>query len=118
MDRPFTDGRKKKSGPATPSARKPAPEIALLTVTIPQPLSDRAASFLGLDVANDPAFWMIALFRGIEELERQFREIEADARREAEEAGYVTIFGAPTIIGPPEPGDDDPDDEDPEGIPF
>lgn len=117
MDRPFTDRRKKKSGPATSSARKPAPEIALLTVTIPQPLSDKAASFLGSDVANDPAFWMIALSRGIEELERQFREIEADAKREADDGGYTVIFGAPTIIGPTEPcGETDGDD--PGGIPF
>ena len=72
MDRPFTDGRKKKSGPASP-ARTPSPKIAVLTLAIPQPLSDRAASFLGSEIANDPAFWMIALSTGIDELELQFR---------------------------------------------
>ncbi|WP_334147251.1 hypothetical protein [Hyphomicrobium sp.] len=118
MARRSTDGRNR-SGPDAPSARKPAPTLAGLTVTIPEALSDKAASFLGSDVANDPAFWMIALSTGIEELERQLREIEADARREAEEAGYVIIFGAPTIIGPSESDDDDdPDGDDPEGIPF
>lgn len=118
MDRPFTDRRKKKSRPTARPARKSCVKIDALTLTIPQPLSDKAASFLGSEVANDPAFWMIALSRGIEELERQFREIEAEAKREADEGGYTVIFGAPTIIGRSEPCGDEPDGDDPDGIPF
>jgi hypothetical protein len=94
-------------------------------MTIPDPLSDRAASFLGSEVANDPAFWMVVLETGVEELERQFRAIEADARKKAEDSDTVVIFGAPTIIGPAEPYDDDEDDDhhddrddDLDGIPF
>ncbi|MFC3071590.1 hypothetical protein [Shinella pollutisoli] len=113
MARRSTDKRKK-SGPAAKPARKPASTLAMLTVTIPPALSDRAASFLGSAIADDQAFWMIALRTGIEELERQFREIEADAKREAEDAGTVVIFGSPVIIDR-SPDDDDPD---PDGIPF
>lgn len=110
----YTD-RRKKTGPAARAARKPPLKIAVLTVMIPPALSSRAASFLGPEVAHDPAFWMIALSTGIEELERQFREIEADAKREADAAGAVVIFGAPAVID--RPGGDDPPD-DPDGIPF
>lgn len=115
MDRRYTEGRKKMSGPAVKPARKPDVKFAVLTVTVPPVLSDRAASFLGPAVANDPAFWMIALTTGIEELERQFREIEADAKREAETTGSFVIFGSPAIV---DPLGDDSRDDDPEAIPF
>jgi hypothetical protein len=118
MARRSTDGRKK-SGPAARPARKPALKLAMLTVTIPPALSDRAASFLGPAVADDPAFWMLALTTGIEELERQFREIEADAKRKAEEDGTFVIFGSPSIIDlSPDNGDNADDEPDPDGIPF
>lgn len=117
MDRPYTDRQKRQSAPV----KKPSRRLALLTMTIPDPLSDRAASFLGSEVANDPAFWMVVLETGVEELERQFRAIEADARKKASDT--VVIFGVPTIIGPAEPHDDDDDhhddhDDDLDGIPF
>lgn len=111
MDRRYTDGRDQKST----AIKKRSRRLALLTMTIPDPLSDRAASFLGSEVANDPAFWMVVLETGIEELERQFRAIEAEA------AGTVVIFGVPTIIGPAESlgdDDDDDDDDDPHEMPF
>jgi len=115
MDRRCIDGRKRPSKPVETTARKSSRKIAVLTLTIPQPLSDRAEAFLGPEVASDPAFWMIALSTGIEELERQFREIEADARKDADNAGHVVIFGAPTII---DLGTDHHHDDDPDAIPF
>lgn len=49
-------------------------------------------------IHEDPAFWTIALRTGVEELERQFREIEAECEKEAEEGGYTVIFGSPVVI--------------------
>lgn len=116
MARRSTDGHRKVSGSAARPARKPAPKLAMLTVTITPALSDRAASFLGSAMANDPAFWMIVLTTGIKELERQFREIEADVQSKAAEDGTIVIFGSPSIID--QSPDDDDDDPDPDGIPF
>ncbi len=81
------------------AAKKKTPcKVALLTVTISGSLCDRVASFLGDDIVNDPAFWNIALRTGVEELERQYREIEAECEKEAEEGGYTVIFGSPVVI--------------------
>ncbi len=78
-------------------------KLAVLTVTIPQQMSDRVAGVHGNEIVNDPAFWQMALRTGIEELERQYRKIEAEYEEEAEDGGYTVIIGSPVLI--------DPDDE-------
>lgn len=83
-----------------PKRRRRPRKLAMLTVTIPESLSNQAASFLGEEIASDPAFWSIALRAGIEELKRQYQEIEAEARKDADEQGYTVIFGSPVLIDP------------------
>ncbi|MBK8174342.1 MAG: hypothetical protein IPK66_03400 [Rhodospirillales bacterium] len=85
--------------------RKPH-KPAVLTVTIPEPLRGKVEAFLGSDIINDPAFWTIALRTGVEELERQFREIEAETEQEAQQEGYTMIFGSSVVIEPDDPDDD------------
>lgn len=97
-----------------PKKSRPPRKLAMLAITIPESLSDQAASFLGEGIISDPAFWMIALRTGVEEMERQYREIEADAHKRAAEDGSIVIFGSPTII------DQDDDDGlfDADDLPF
>lgn len=82
----------------------------VLTVAIPERLNRQAASFLGGDIVHDPAFWTIVLQTGIEELERQFREIETDAETRAAENGEFVIFGSPVVIDQDDDRSFDPDD--------
>lgn len=88
-------------------------KVIVLTVAIPERLSQQAAHFLGEDVARDPHFWTVVLQTGIEELERQFREIETDAETRAAENGEFVLFGSPAVI---DQNDDRPFD--PDGLPF
>ncbi|CAH1666064.1 hypothetical protein BOSEA31B_12941 [Hyphomicrobiales bacterium] len=69
-------------------------KIAIMTFTIPDKLRDRASYFLGDDVVKDPNFWMIALHTGIEELVRQYRQIEEALM------DYVVENGGSVIVGP------------------
>lgn len=82
----------------------------VLTVAIPERSSQQAANFLGEDVARDPDFWTVVLQTGIEELERQLREIEADAETRAAENGEYVIFGSPAVIDQDDDRPFDPDD--------
>lgn len=88
----------------------------VLTVAIPERLRQQVASFLGGDIVHDPSFWAIALQTGVEELERQFRKIEADAHERAAEEGSFVIFGSPTVIDVDDHDDDRPFD--PDDLPF
>lgn len=56
---------------------------AALTFAVPQLLHDWAESVFGGDLASDPAFWSIALRRGIDELEQQMPEVKAEVERES-----------------------------------
>lgn len=80
------------------TANKRPRKIAVMTITIPDHLWDRAADALGSGIAEDPDFWTIALRTGIDELARQFQRIEADSRKAADKDGHIVIFGSPAII--------------------
>lgn len=70
----------------------------------------QAAYFLGDDVVRDPGFWTMVLQTGVEELERQFRDIEADTEKDAARNGDLVVFGSLTIIDQDDDRPFDPDD--------
>lgn len=95
---------------------KEAKSPAALQVAIPEELCNRVASFLGEAMARDPQFWRIALTRGVDDLEKGFREEVADAEKEAADEGGFVIFGNATVMEVDEEPSTPPADND--DVPF